>query len=237
MAADEHGQTGRKRLAEGIAAAQRDPQPDVGEGCVGGDQGCRPDETELLADDREDHVRMRLGEEVRLLDALTETAAEDAAGAESDHGLDDLKAGPLRIVPRVDEAEDSRPPIGLEPDRGHAERGRDRQAGSEDADRRPGHEQHPGEHHEDRDRRSKVGLEHQQRSEDTRERSNRAPELLERRRRAPASQVGGGPDGERELRQLGRLEDCRAEGEPAARAVDRGAEHEDRREQPEARDH
>ena len=51
-----------------------------------------PDEPELLADDGEDHVGVRLGQEVDLLHALAEPVAEDAAGAEADLRLHDLEA-------------------------------------------------------------------------------------------------------------------------------------------------
>src|SRR6266487_141617 len=46
---------------------------------------------ELLADDREDHVRVRLGQVVDLLDPLAETASEDPAGAEPDQRLHRLE--------------------------------------------------------------------------------------------------------------------------------------------------
>src|SRR5215208_6827855 len=44
---------------------------------------------------------------------------------------------------------------------------------------------------------------------------------------AAAGQEPGGPHGERELGELGRLEDDRSEGDPAPRAVDGRSEDED----------
>ena len=75
-----------------------------------------PDEPELLADDREDHVRRGFGQVVDLLDALAETDAEEAARAERDHRLHGLEARALRVAPRVEEAEEARASVGLEPD-------------------------------------------------------------------------------------------------------------------------
>ena len=59
-----------------------------------------PDEPELLADDREDHVRVRLGQVQRLRDALAQPLARDPARADPDHRLDDLEAGALGVAPR-----------------------------------------------------------------------------------------------------------------------------------------
>ena len=64
-----------------------------------------PDEPELLADDGEDHVGVRLGQVVDLLHALAEPLAEEVARAEADLRLDDLEPGPLRVLPRIEEAE------------------------------------------------------------------------------------------------------------------------------------
>ena len=78
LAADEDREPGRERLAEGVAAAQGDAEADVSEGRVRGDQCGGAHQPQLLADDREDHVRVCLGEEVRLFDALAKPAAEES---------------------------------------------------------------------------------------------------------------------------------------------------------------
>src|SRR5688572_5651441 len=58
LPADERRERGCEPLPEGIRASERDLQPGVGEGPVGSDHEGRPDQAELLADDREDHVRV-----------------------------------------------------------------------------------------------------------------------------------------------------------------------------------
>src|SRR6185436_3062247 len=189
LAADERGQAGREPLAEGVLALQRDLQAEVGEGAVGGDHGGRADEAKLLADDGEDHVRVRLREVVHLLNALAEAHAEDPAGAEPDHRLHGLEAGPLRVLPRVEEAEQARAAVRLEPDGEQAERGDDPEAGTERPARRARDEQHRGKHHDDRNRGSEVGLDQDQPAEDERDEADRAPELGERARRLVARQV------------------------------------------------
>src|SRR6478672_5086517 len=183
LPADERGQTGREPLAEGVLALQRDLQAEVREGAVGGDHGGRADEAELLADDREDHVRMRFREVVHLLDALAETDAEDPAGAEPDHRLDGLEAGALRVLPRVEEAEQARAPVRLEPDGEQAERADDPETEAERAAGRAGHEQHRRKHHDDGDRGPEIGLDEDQPAEDQRDEPDRSPELGERARR------------------------------------------------------
>ena len=70
------------------------------------DQRRGADEPELLADDGEDHVGVRLGQVVDLLHALAEPVAEDVARAEADLRLHDLEARALRVLPRVEEAEE-----------------------------------------------------------------------------------------------------------------------------------
>ena len=101
------------------------------------------------------------------------------------------------------------------------------------AERRARHEQDRREHAEQRDRRSEVRLQDQQPGEDAGEQPDRPPELAEASRRRPPGEVGRGPDREGQLCELGRLEDCRAERQPPARAVDRVPDHEHRDEQAE----
>ena len=93
--------------------------------------------------------------------------------------------------------------------------------------RRAGYGEHPDQHEDERDRRAEVRLGEQEDTEDPDQKADRARELLERLRRAPSREEPGSPDGQRELGELGGLEDDRAEREPAFRAVHGGAEHED----------
>ena len=80
----------------------------------------RADQAELLADHGEDHVRVRLGQVRDLPDALAEPLAGEPARADPDHRLDDLEAGALGVAPRVEEAEDARAAVRLDPDRERA---------------------------------------------------------------------------------------------------------------------
>src|SRR2546421_3043660 len=103
LAADEGGDPHREPLSEGVLARDREPQAGVGEGRVPGHhEGCS-DEPELLADHGEDHVRVRLGEVVDLVDPLPEAAAEDAAGADADLRLHVLEPGAERVLPGIEE--------------------------------------------------------------------------------------------------------------------------------------
>ena len=79
LATDERRDPGGEPLSERILAAEREPEARVTEGSVGPDQRRRPDEAELLADDREDHVRVRFREVEVLRDPLSEPHPEDPA--------------------------------------------------------------------------------------------------------------------------------------------------------------
>ena len=76
--------------------------------------------------------------------------ADEAAGAEADDRLDDLEPRPLRVVPRVEEAEDAGAAVRLHPDGGESEGDGDPAPGYEGPHRRAGHEQ-DGAHHHDAD--------------------------------------------------------------------------------------
>ena len=99
LAADERGDPRGEQLPERVAAAQRDGEAGERERGEGGDHGGRADQPELLADHREDHVRLLLGQVVDLLHALAEPLAGEPAGADPDHRLHGLEAGVLRVAP------------------------------------------------------------------------------------------------------------------------------------------
>src|SRR5205823_13820646 len=114
LPADEHGDPDGEPLPERLAAAERDPEAGVREQRERRDHGHDADEAELLADDGEDHVGVRLRQVEHLLDAVAEAATEDAARRHADHRLDDLEAGVLRVAPRVEEGEDAIATVRLE---------------------------------------------------------------------------------------------------------------------------
>src|SRR6266540_3964215 len=214
LPADEGRQAGREPLAEGVAGTKRDAQAGVGEDRVCGDHEARAEQAELLADDREDHVRVRLREVVHLADALTEPDAENPARAEPDQRLHRLETGSLGVVPGIDEAEEARAPVRLEPDRRERERSRDRPPTGEHAQRRAGDEQDRAEHYRDRDHRPQVRLGEDERTEGAGDQADRLDELAEATGRGPAGEIGGGPDRERELGELRRLEGERVDRLP-----------------------
>ncbi len=65
----------------------------------------RAEKAELLADHRVDEVVVRLGQVEQLLDAAHQTAAEDAAGADGDHRLNQLEPAVQRVAPRIEKRE------------------------------------------------------------------------------------------------------------------------------------
>src|SRR6266498_5823247 len=77
LTADERGQARGEPLAERITALERRLQAGPREEDVGEEHGGGSDEAELLADDGEDHVGVRLGQVVDLLHALPQALAEE----------------------------------------------------------------------------------------------------------------------------------------------------------------
>ena len=84
----------------------------------------RAEETELLADDGEDEVRVRGRQVEELLPRQPETDSPDAARAERVQRLDDLVAGALRVRPRVQERQEALQPVRRDDDRDRDDRRR-----------------------------------------------------------------------------------------------------------------
>ena len=61
----------------------------------------RADEAELLGNDGEDEIGLRLRQEADLLLPLHEAAHRETARADRDEGLDDLESAAERIEPRI----------------------------------------------------------------------------------------------------------------------------------------
>src|SRR5947209_7103852 len=97
---DQDGDPERQVAAEGIGRPQSDPEPAPDQNDEEGDDGRGADEAQLLADDREDEIRVRFREVEELLAGRADALAEDPPVAEREPGLDDLKAAPARIRPR-----------------------------------------------------------------------------------------------------------------------------------------
>jgi len=96
---------------------------------------------------------------------VAEAHTEDAAGPHPDQRLHGLEAGALRILPGVEEAEDARAPVGLEPDRDQAERNGDPDSGAERRRGCAGDQQDREQDDDERDRRPEIGLGEDQQAE------------------------------------------------------------------------
>src|SRR4249920_3040860 len=233
LPAHESGDACREQLPEPVPAAQRDPEARDRERGEGGDDEGRTDEAELLSDDREDHVGVRLREVRDLPDPLAEARSREASRADADRRLHDLEPGALSVAPRVEEAEHARPAVRLGPDREHSDSRGDDRRHDEQPDGHYGDEEDREHHPAEGDRGAEVGLHDDEPAEDRGQQAERLDELADGSRRSPSRQVPRGEEAERELRELGGLEARRAEDEPAARTVDRRPEDEHRRTQPE----
>ena len=119
---DPRGDAGGEQHAEAIGRALRDPEADEPEAGEQPEHEQAADEAELLADDREDEVGVRVREEQPLGAARAEPDAVHAAAPERDQRLRDLVAGVPLVVPRMQEREHPRAPVGRrERERGHHE--------------------------------------------------------------------------------------------------------------------
>ena len=152
--------------ASGEAYAGADPAPDDG----GEEEQHRrhPGESQLLADDAEDEVGVRRGEEEELLPALAEADAERPARAESEQRLHRLVAVAARILPGIEEGEHPLDAVRRLPDQ-HRRDGRQRAGhGQQPGEPRAGDEEEregdDAEHHGG----AEVGLQHQQHAEERR---------------------------------------------------------------------
>ena len=99
LTADECRDSRREELSEPVAAAHRYPKAENGEKRERSDHRHGADQPELLADDREDHVRVGLREVGDLPDTFAEPRTREAAGADADGGLHDLEPSALRVAP------------------------------------------------------------------------------------------------------------------------------------------
>src|ERR1043165_2864559 len=192
------------------------------------DEDERADEAELLADDGEDEVRMRLGEEEELLPPVAEAEAAQAARAEGDERLHGLESLPQRIGLGVQEREEAIAPIrGAVRQRG---RGRNQHDGKErDAlPRDAGREDHPGHDEDDGGGGAEVFEDDEAAEErqDERERQERGGELVDALL-APRD-VPRHEEDEHRLGELGRLhlEEVH-DDDPAMLAVDDRLEEDD----------
>ena len=102
-----------------------------------------PRKAQLLADDREDEVGVRLGEVEQLLAARGEAHAGHSAAAERDERLAQLEAVAQRIAEGVEEGEDPGDPVFGGEHRPREQRGRDAPHHREMREPRSAHERSP----------------------------------------------------------------------------------------------
>src|SRR5581483_3991336 len=90
-----------------------DADPRVEQHAEGQENDQLADEPELLAEDREDEVRVRVRNVHPFLAARAESDAEPAAGPQGDQRLLQLVPRAQRIRARVEEREEPGPPVAL----------------------------------------------------------------------------------------------------------------------------
>src|SRR5262249_16478110 len=123
------------------------------------------EQAEFLGVHREDEVGGALRYEVEMgLGAVQPPLPEQAAGADGDRGLDGVVAGAQRILRRVEQREQTLPLVVMQHGP-HERQGRDSQDSSarDDAPGKAGEKQHEEARGADEERRSEVGLAHDQR--------------------------------------------------------------------------
>jgi hypothetical protein len=223
--ADGAADTGGEQLAVRLAAAQRDAEDRPHERHVEGDQHEQPDEAELLADDTRDGVGSLFGQKAELLDGVAQTQAEQVTRSDRDERLHGLHARAAGVFPRVHKRGEARHAVGLDHDgRGDAGRG-DGAECDQMAHARPGRhdDRHDGQHEDDG--RAQVGLGHDQ------HRRRRDAQGDEAHEAAGAEHFGRALDDEaghehdaRQLGELARRVRKARHDDPAAGAVDLGAD-------------
>src|SRR5581483_7900168 len=206
--------------AERVLGPQRDADAEEPERDEQADDEGGAEQTELLGDDREDEVGVRVGQEPEFGARRAEADAEQPAGRAAHLRLDVLVAGVQRIVPRVEDGEHAGAPVAL-PHRRHR-----RPAGAEHAppderrQRGSGDEQQGEGDGREHDRRAEVRLQHDERGE-PRERDEHGPQgdAGVADPRVAARQQVGGEEQQRQLGELRRLDAERADTDPARRTV------------------
>jgi hypothetical protein len=231
--ADPGRDASREQGTEGVRGPERGPDPEIPEGEEQDDHEAAPEQAELLADDREDVVVERVGQEQPAGEpALAEAGPEQPAETQGEVPLDAVEPDAGRVRPRVEPGVDA---VHLVAAQEHHRDGRDRREAKADEvqDVRAGEEEHRERGEREHGRGAEVRLQQHQdddRDDDHEERDGPAEQAADRAAalRKPVGEV----DHERELHELGRVDrGQRADLEPAGRTadldVDRGDEHED----------
>src|SRR5437867_6511363 len=219
----------RDERAHRIGRTQRDTDAAVPEHEEQDDHGERAGETELVAEDREDRIRVREGQVAELFSAGPESLTEQTAERETIQGLDRLVSLVAGIAPRIEEGRDPLQSIGARERTGERDDNGKRSERGEHPQPRSGREIHDERDHSDDDRRPEVGLDEDERGEDggddehAQHDPGRGDPIATRAK--PRREV----EEEGKLRELGGLQPDRTRPKPARGAVharaDTGQEH------------
>src|SRR3989344_1415854 len=125
LQSDERYESAHEEPPEHVRGATRDHDPPDEEREIRRDKDDAAEESELLDDDGKYRIPQRLGEVVMFLDALAESPAPEAAGADGDLGLVRMIPGTLERRFGVEEHEDAIRAIGLDRDERRDRRKRD----------------------------------------------------------------------------------------------------------------
>src|SRR5450759_4717477 len=157
---DHHENPAREQLAEPVRRhGRRAQEPDQQEP-ENRQQDQAPEQAELLGEDGEDEVRCAFGHEAELsLQPVQPSLAEEAARADRDSRLQQVVAGPERVLGRIEKDLQAPPLVAVQEMRQQGERDACREDEREELPRASAREEkHPEEHRDEDDRRAQVRL-------------------------------------------------------------------------------
>ena len=224
-----------------IARAAGDPQARICQKREEHQDQCAAHEAQFFADDREDVVRMRVGQCAPLGAAVAEPHPEHAAGAQRVEALDCLVPGSLSVGPRIQERQQAVHPeaLGRDSDEADGQYAADHQP--EQAERRADHPEQREEDDQVGDGGVQIGLNDHQAAQQREPRNDRLEHAVPGvQDLAPLDEHVRTPQQERDLANLRRLKQHNSgQVEPTPGAVDlppdAGDEHQSQ--QHDRRDH
>ena len=222
---DHRRETERNERAEAVRCAHGDPHPPPGDQAEAGKDRRRPDETQFLADDREDEVGVRLGQIEELLNTFHQAAPEHTSSPHRNQGLDDLKAVAKRVRPGVPEGQQPTATV-RRTDQDKVDCGRHgQQRADEVAVVQPSGKDHDDDDHQQRQHGSEVRLQKNQRhhpTDDDPDGQQRIREIVDPVH-APLKDERGKQHAD-EFGKLGRLNPQSTDAEPPTGTIDGTAE-------------
>src|SRR3974390_80505 len=124
-----HGRdASRQETGEGVVGAHGAANAASEKDAKQYDHQHRSPQTQLFGNVGVDEIGVRLGEVEEFLLAFHQPCAHDSAGADRDHGLDDMKAVSLRVFPGIEERDDAVPAPGHANDQDVEREQRDQEA-------------------------------------------------------------------------------------------------------------